>query len=137
LGDGNSHNCGITTIDNEIKDYVYDYAKSLNLNVRINENNNKTCPTYTIVSSKQIHDNFLLKELQKLNLIKNKHIPKEYLYNDVHTRLELLKGLMDTDGSVTKQGSLEFSTSINQLKEDFKYLLGSLNIRYTLNSRIP
>jgi hypothetical protein len=38
------------------------------------------------------------------NLIKNKHIPKEFLLNDRESRLRLLAGLIDTDGCATNDG---------------------------------
>jgi DNA topoisomerase-2 len=41
--------------------------------------------------------------LKELNLYKNKNIPTDYIINDEQTRLELLAGLIDTDGSVRKQ----------------------------------
>lgn len=46
----------------------------------------------------------LKKCLRKYNLLKNKHIPNEYLTNDRDTRLKVLAGLVDTDGSVRAQG---------------------------------
>ena len=38
--------------------------------------------------------------LKKINLFNNKHIPNNYIFNDRKTRLELLAGLVDTDGTV-------------------------------------
>ena len=46
----------------------------------------------------------LKKYLQKYNLLNNKHIPNEYLTNDRDTRLKVLAGLIDTDGSVRAEG---------------------------------
>lgn len=46
----------------------------------------------------------LKKYLRKYNLLNNKHIPNEYLTNDRETRLKLLAGLIDTDGSVRANG---------------------------------
>ena len=46
----------------------------------------------------------LKKFLRKHNLLKNKHIPNEYLTNDRETRLKVLAGLVDTDGSVRAEG---------------------------------
>jgi len=46
----------------------------------------------------------LKKYLRKYNLLKNKHIPNEYLTNDRQTRLQVLAGLIDTDGSVRAEG---------------------------------
>ena len=47
----------------------------------------------------------LKKYLKKYNLLNNKHIPNEYLTNDRETRLKLLAGLIDTDGSVRDNGN--------------------------------
>ena len=46
----------------------------------------------------------LKKYLRKYNLLKNKHIPNEYLTNDRETRLKVLAGLVDTDGNVRAEG---------------------------------
>jgi len=46
----------------------------------------------------------LKKYLRRYNLLKNKHIPNEYITNDRETRLKVLAGLIDTDGSVRSQG---------------------------------
>lgn len=37
-------------------------------------------------------------ELRKLNLLQNKHIPKQYLINSTENRLLLLAGIIDSDG---------------------------------------
>jgi hypothetical protein len=42
----------------------------------------------------------LKKQLKEYNLIDNKHIPMDFIVNDRETRLKLLAGLVDTDGSV-------------------------------------
>jgi len=47
----------------------------------------------------------LKKYLDKYNLVNNKHIPNEYLTNDRETRLKVLAGLIDTNGSVCAEGS--------------------------------
>ena len=46
----------------------------------------------------------LKKYLRKYNLLNNKHIPNEYITNDRETRLKVLAGLIDTDGSVRDNG---------------------------------
>ena len=46
----------------------------------------------------------LKKYLRKYNLLKNKHIPNDYLTNDRETRLKVLAGLIDTVGSVRAEG---------------------------------
>lgn len=47
----------------------------------------------------------LAKLLRKYDLIKNKHIPHEYIVNSREVRLALLAGLIDTDGTVSRNGT--------------------------------
>ena len=56
----------------------------------------------------------------------NKFIPKCYLYNTKEIRLEVLKGLLDTDGSIHNGGKPEFYTSSKQLALDVLFLCRSL-----------
>jgi len=71
--------------------------------------------SFTIVSKKnkeansnglcnRVEEAPLKKYLRKYNLLNNKHIPNEYLTNDRDTRLKVLAGLIDTDGSVRAKG---------------------------------
>jgi len=56
----------------------------------------------------------------------DKFIPKEYLYNNVQNRIDLLCGLMDSNGYVDKRGICQFSTKSKQLSEDVYFLVRSL-----------
>jgi replicative DNA helicase len=56
-----------------------------------------------------------------------KFIPKAYLQADKESRWELLRGLMDTDGTAgNKNGTPSYCTVSKQLAEDFVYLVRSL-----------
>lgn len=55
-----------------------------------------------------------------------KFIPKEFLFNSKEIRLQLLRGLMDTDGSISKNRRLEYTTVSKKLKDDFIFLVNSL-----------
>lgn len=69
----------------------------------------------------------------KLNVLgQDKFIPNEYKFNSVAKRMELLKGLFDTDGSVGKNGSYRFSSSSISLIKDVEFLCRSLGYRTTL-----
>ena len=48
--------------------------------------------------------NPLMTELRKQKLIKNKHIPLDYKCNSKDVRLKVLAGILDTDGSLSKNG---------------------------------
>lgn len=57
----------------------------------------------------------LLPKLKKFNLIGNKHIPDEYMMSSIDSRLELLRGLMDSDGTIGTDGKNKVSfTSTNK-----------------------
>lgn len=64
-----------------------------------------------------------------------KHIPKQYLINSTEKRLALLQGLMDTDGSVMKNGAMEYTTVSKQLAEDVKFLVQSFGGKVVTRER--
>lgn len=66
-----------------------------------------------------------------------KFIPKKYLYSRLEDRIELLKGLMDTDGYVpdTNSSYCEYSTVSPQLAEDVIELIRSLGGRATFTTK--
>lgn len=87
---------------------------------------------YNIVKqSRDCKPNIYKEEITRLNLLgkksDTKFIPKNYLYNDVDSRVSLLQGLMDTDGEVSKTGDyVGFSTCSEQLAKDVVWLVQSL-----------
>lgn len=64
---------------------------------------------------------------------KNKFIPEMYKWSSVEQRMELLRGLMDTDGSVGKTGCSEFTSASETLIHDVAWLCRSLGIRCRLS----
>jgi hypothetical protein len=113
LGDGNSHGATITSIDPEII--------------------NRISESYRIRNYKynyQFGIYGLAKQLRKLNLIRNKHIPEVYFTCDPEYRLELLKGIMDTDGTISAIGTgIELSLSDEILAKDCLKLIRGLGIK--------
>jgi superfamily II DNA or RNA helicase len=67
----------------------------------------------------------LLRLLQQYNLITNKHIPHDYKCNERQVQLELLAGLMDSDGSYSNNG-YEIIQKNEVLLDDIIYLARSL-----------
>lgn len=61
-----------------------------------------------------------------------KSIPWEYLHSSVEDRIDLLMGLCDSDGSVSKGEFIDYSTSSEQLSSDIVYLVRSLGGRATV-----
>lgn len=55
-----------------------------------------------------------------------KRIPNEYIYSSVQQRIELLSGLMDTDGTVNKHGAAEIAMTNQKIVEDMRNIVCSL-----------
>lgn len=64
-----------------------------------------------------------------------KFVPTVYLNNSVEIRLAVLQGLMDTDGTIDKNGYVTFCSVSEQLAKDVQYLARSLGAKATLTSR--
>lgn len=82
--------------------------------------------------------NKLYRTIKELGLIKqgslSKFIPTEYLMGSEKQRLELLRGLIDTDGGVNSKGKVSYYTSSDSLKNDVMSLIRSLGFRCTSSS---
>ena len=74
-----------------------------------------------------------LKEIGLNDYSRNRFIPKEYLNASIEQRMELLKGLIDSDGDVSSKNRFSFSTTSEKLKEDFLELCRSLGYVATAN----
>jgi len=64
-----------------------------------------------------------------------KYIPEMYKYSSVEDRISLLRGLMDTDGSVKKNGEANFATTSRKLAEDVVEIVRSLGGRAKIRCR--
>src|SRR5260221_11206888 len=67
--------------------------------------------------------------LRGLGVLGNKHIPARYLRASEPQRRALLAGLLDTDGTVGRTGSVHFAVPSRRLAEDFRELVHSLGYR--------
>ena len=78
----------------------------------------------------------LQSKLRALNLLGNKHIPDEYLFASVGSRLELLRGLMDSDGTIGTDGKnkVSFTSNKQALAEQVLFLVRSLGWKAGLST---
>lgn len=151
LGDGTFRNSiGFSTADKELVDKVaskllpnfmvkykdgYDYG----IVFRTKEEKNKAKSQYLKLCKRNTLGHLILdkpgsfhyynKILMDLGLF-NKHsdskfIPEEYFSSSVNQRMELIRGLVDGDGTIDKS-SIKFSTVSKQLALDFQRLVRSV-----------
>ena len=86
------------------------------------------CPRVSLTNNPVKKNNGIKQSIKKLGLnIKSpeRFIPKKYKCGSIQQRLELLRGLMDTDGSARKN-RISYSTMSYQLAKDVSYLVRSL-----------
>jgi replicative DNA helicase len=75
-------------------------------------------------------------ELRKLNVLENKHIPQSFLINSTENRLQLLAGLIDSDGTYLDYAcGYEITQKNKQLAEQIKFLCDSLGFRTSITAK--
>ena len=129
LGDGNSGGTAITTMDLEIEEEWRQEARRRGLDVRKQEQKGKS-DSFFIKSKGQataLNRNTLKYDIGSYGLFWNKHIPYDYLTSSRQQRLELLAGLLDTDGHTDlSKGSITFCLSRQPLLNNIVTLARSL-----------
>jgi hypothetical protein len=113
LGDGHSVDNKITQANQLVWDEII--RRGYEIGNDLSKGNSGKASTRTVFN--------LRHSLKKLNLLNNKHIPDIYLLSSFDQRIDLLRGLMDSDGyynksrrrfsiSTTKKSQIEFATKI-------------------------
>lgn len=136
LGDGDRHDNRIAVGKEDLETLISELRKrDINIfsvkefsgkyEVRIGKN----------YKEKKINKNDVREGLRTAGVWLNKHIPEEYLTASIDQRWELLKGLMDTDGTATKRGQCVFTQKSLVMIEGFSKLLTSLGIKHTVKHK--
>ncbi|MER5428809.1 helicase-related protein [Streptomyces sp. NPDC002588] len=133
LGDGSfRHNLRLATVDDEIRDAV---AAAVAPDCRLVPVTGSRCD-YTIQLTRRVGGarNPVIQTLRDLNLwgmtSHGKFVPDEFKNTSIKNRLALLQGLLDTDGTVGKDGlSISLCSASRRLAEDVAWLVRSLSGR--------
>ena len=121
LGDGASSKSMITTQESYVIKYFVDYFKNEKKDLYLKYTGFQYDYRINSLTSK----NSFLEFLKNNNLIKNKHIPSDYLHNSRQNRLSLLAGIIDSDGYFNKN-CIEIVQKNETLLDDVVYLARSL-----------
>lgn len=76
-------------------------------------------------------------ELVALGLIGMKRIPDDYIFTSKAQRIELLAGLIDTDGHVNKEGRVRIVTVSEKLANQIAFLVRSLGMNSYITFQEP
>lgn len=135
LGDGTSKNATITISETDIPEMVRLFSERGEELTRLVTKDR--APMFRIgqaTRGRYDHDTFYSR-LRDLGVIRNKHIPDAYMVASVQQRWELLRGLMDTDGSCFKNGECEFAQKHKALCEQVLELCSSLGIKARMHTK--
>ena len=119
LGDGTSCTGTITVGEQDAVEFI---EKMESIGETINKH--KSSATYRVKD--------LTVRLKSEGLLNNKHIPRIYQMGSINQRLELLKGLMDSDGYCSDKGMCEFSSSLETLANDAYELICGLGMKASI-----
>lgn len=125
LGDGSKRDPLICSQDAKILYYLRNFCKKNGLTL-----NYQSGYEYRISGSCKNQENIFLTFLRKHNLINNKHVPDLYKINSRQVRLEVLAGLIDTDGYLGGK-FYEITQKSKQLAGDIVFLARSLGFATT------
>ena len=145
IGDGClRHGAVVTTADKELLEYLEGQALQLGMSLVEKSHENNTSKDYLFKSrlvntrdilGRFIGNNELINKLKRLGLFGklsgNKFIPQEYLQASISQRLDLLAGLLDSDGHCYGS-NYEYTTKSKQLGLDVQNLCKSLGFRASL-----
>lgn len=130
LGDGPESKCAITIQENDD-----DIIKAIPYKVSA-KCKHKITGVITYYFS---HQN-IIQKIRKLNLFKNKHIPDIYKFSSIEDRKNLIAGLIDTDGYVSKEkrennwnnGRIVITNINKRLIDDIAEIIHSLGLKTTI-----
>lgn len=133
LGDGSKSRMHITNVDTEVIDHL------------VNNHNGKLVKYGDSATEIQIggmgsgRRSDMTKKLKMYGVFKNKHIPAEYLINSRKNRLELLAGIIDSDGYTMingRQVNCEIVQKNKVLAHDIKRLVSELGFGCSVRPKV-
>jgi hypothetical protein len=140
LGDGYMKSSRFTTKDIEIVDEI---SRTNSVNVSIKERC-RDIDKGDVLIQECLFDVCIYGITDKLKSLglydkksDTKFIPTDYLFNSIENRIELLRGLLDTDGNVRKNGGVEYVSTSKELIENVRWLVLSLGGFCKLSSKSP
>lgn len=120
LGDGHSIDAKITQANEKVWQEII--ARGYKIGNDLSQGGAGKATTRTIFD--------LQTKLRENNLLKNKHIPEIYLLASYEQRLDLLRGLMDSDGTYNKSRNRFVMESTREAQIDyFNMLVSSLGVK--------
>jgi len=120
LGDGTSKNFTISSTGEKLR-----WIRSRIDNLGVKTSDRAGNQSFGVIG--------LIRDLRAYGLSPRKFIPQIFLEGSIEQRLELLRGLVDTDGHVTKGGQVEITTIHKGLSDNILELVRSLGVKASMS----
>ena len=136
LGDGSTNKSEFTSEDVEIISYLTEWAQQHGMRTTISPCGYKGNNALHIDVVSNGRKNMLKECLRAYDIYSNKAIPADYIYSSTEDRLQLLAGLIDTDGHFSKRDRIySFSQSANRkhIVDAFAFIARSLGFKCTVS----
>lgn len=128
LGDGHSHLSEITTADEEVVQYLIGYADRMGMRLGWRDNSELSIGVRMVgLEPTGRGGTAIMNELRSFGLVRNKHIPHRFKTGSRQERLDLLAGLIDTDGHYTGKG-YDITLGSERLMDDLVFVARSLGL---------
>ena len=132
LGDGTQTKWAISKPEcNMVRRWI-EYSESYWLTVKNTEKRHGKCPTWYATGGG--NRNVMLERLDQMGLRQEKHIPDAYKYGSKFTRLQLLAGMIDSDGSISR-GGCDWLSKSERMADDFAFVCRSLGLSCYLSKQ--
>lgn len=123
LGDGCSGHIGFV-VSNDERDIIEKISNRLDSTYRLHSDYNYNNRIYKNENVESVINN--LNSIGLNVYSRERFIPQEYLHASIEQRMDLLRGLMDSDGNIEEKNRYSFSTTSTKLKDGFVELCRSL-----------
>lgn len=137
LGNGHSY-CGSVSCDkSDAEELEQFFMVDYNTSITYDDHSNSATINISSQTGKRTDLSSLKQQLRELSVLENKHIPVEYKRASIEQRIELVRGLCDSDGSIDKQRGRVIYTSVREeLALSLYEIVSSLGERASFRSGI-
>lgn len=133
LGDGNAHT-GYISVNNIDIPELTNQITAKNYTVKVKPDSEQG--SYLVIYDAE--GKTLISNILAMGVVKgSKSVPKEFLRGSTQQRLELMQGLMDSDGNVENNGNCVFSNTDLKILEAFQEVAHSLGLKTNVTFRKP
>ncbi|UOF76795.1 type I site specific restriction modification protein [Caudoviricetes sp.] len=133
LGDGSQGCAVITKPPCKMVDEWAEYGRSMGYGCK-NQSPDGDCPSWRLTNGRGTGENRIQDALDAIGVLRLKHVPDAYKFGPIDVRLEVLAGLIDSDGSLS-HGGIDWVSKSERLAHDFAFMCRSVGLSCYLSKQ--